>query len=215
MQETTPQVPQTEAKTNVKEDNLRYMREKYEAQIQQERAARLELERALQERNTKSDDEDDSEPYVDHKRLNKTLSSFEKKLEEKFNRTVEEKARGMLATQKKEDWLKKNSDFYEVMQHAEKIYHTDPELAETILELPDNFERQKLVYKNIKALGLDKPAQKQPSVQEKIDANRRSPYYQPSGMATAGYSSGGDFSATGQEQAYKKMQELKARLGGR
>ena len=71
---------------------------------------------------------------------------------------------------------------------------------------------QKLVYENIKALGVDKPEQKQNSVQEKIDANKRSPYYQPSGVGSAPYASAGDFSDSGQKNAYAKMQELKKRL---
>jgi hypothetical protein len=78
--------------------------------------------------------------------------------------------------------------------------------------MPEGFDRQKLVYKNIKALGLHKPAIKEPSIQEKIDANRRSPYYQPSGVANAPYSTVGDFSTAGQKNAYQKMQELKSKL---
>ena len=48
--------------------------------------------------------------------------------------------------------------------------------------------------------------------QEKIDANRKSPYYQPSGVGAAPYASAGDFSDSGQKSAYAKMQELKSRL---
>jgi hypothetical protein len=80
--------------------------------------------------------------------------------------------------------------------------------------MPDTFERQKLVYKNIKAFGLDRPEAKQPSIQEKIDSNKRSPYYQPSGVGSAPYASAGDFSASGQKQAYDKMKELQNRLRG-
>jgi hypothetical protein len=78
--------------------------------------------------------------------------------------------------------------------------------------MPEGFERQRLVYENIKALGVDKPISKEPSVQEKIEANRKSPYYQPSGVGAAPYASQSDFSAGGQKQAYEKMQELKNRL---
>ena len=101
------------------------------------------------------------------------------------------------------------------MNHAEKLAQKDPELAETILSMPESFERQKLVYKNIKALGLHLPEQKAQSIQEKVDANRRNPYYQPSGIANAPYASQGDFSPQGQQQAYNKMRELqkKMRLG--
>ena len=55
--------------------------------------------------------------------------------------------------------------------------------------------------------------QKEPSIQDKIDANRRSPFYQPSGIGSAPYAGpDGDFSAAGQKTAYDKMQELKSRL---
>src|SRR5208337_4554436 len=111
-----------------------------------------------------------------------------------------------LEEERKNAWLKQNPDFYDLLnQHADKIVKADLELAETILEMPDNFARQKLVYKNIKALGLHKAEQKVPSIQEKIDANRRSPYYQPTGIGTAPYSQVGDFSAVGQKQAFDKM----------
>ncbi len=110
-------------------------------------------------------------------------------------------------------WLESNPDFYETLQqHAEKLPQRAPKLAESILRMPDSFERQQLVYNNIKALGLDKPQPKESSIQEKIDANRRAPYYQPTGVGSAPYASAGDFSSSGQKNAYDKMQELKNRL---
>ena len=68
-------------------------------------------------------------------------------------------------------WLKNNPDFYEVMNHAQAFADKDPELAESILEMPEGFERQKLVYKNIKALGIHKPAEQKPNIQDKIDSS--------------------------------------------
>jgi len=221
----TAQVPQnqnaaptapTENKPSDKELNFRQLESKYERMLAQERAAREEAEKrakeALSKKNQEVDDEDDDEPYVDKKRLAKKLSSFEKDIDEKIERKAEEKARTLLEKERKENWLRSNPDFFEVLQHADKFAESDPELAETILQMPDTFERQKLVYKNIKALGMHKPPQKQPSVQDKIDANRRSPYYQPSGVGAAPYANGGDFSKSGQKNAYDKMQELKQRL---
>lgn len=208
-----------EQKPSDKELNFRMLEAKYEKQLAQERAARLEAEKAAQEAlhriqaSAQEDDEDDdSEPYVDHKRLNKTLSSFERKLEEKIEKKSEEKARALLFESKKDQWIRSNPDFVEVLQHADKLYQEDPELAETILEMPEGFERQKLVYKSIKNMGLHKEKPKAPTIQEKIDSNRRSPYYQPSSVPSAPYSNGGDFSEAGQENAYKKMQELKKTL---
>lgn len=214
------QQPQTESKANDKEYNFRAL----EAKMLQERSARLEAEkraadaeRINQERQSQrdqseDDDENDRDPYVDHKRLNKTLSSFEKRMEAKIDQKAEEKARTMMHDNKKTEWLKRNPDFYDVLQHAEKFAQEAPDLAETILEMPEGFERQKLVYSTIKKMGLDKPALKQQSIQEKVDANRRSPYYQPSGVGAAPYASVGDYSPAGQKNAYDKMQELKNKL---
>ena len=213
------QQQQPEVKPNDKEHNFRALEQK----MLQERSARLEAERRAQEaerimqehvsRNNKSDDdEDDDQPYVDHKRLNKSLASFERRMEQKIDQKAEEKAGRMIYDNKKSDWLKRNPDFYDVLQHAEKFAQEAPELAETILEMPEGFERQKLVYSSIKKMGIDKPAMKQPSIQEKVDANRRSPYYQPTGVGSAPYASSSDYSPAGQKNAYDKMQELKNKL---
>lgn len=203
-----------EQKPNDKEFNFRQIEKKLlEERAEKERLTReLEEVRKLQQQKSNDEDEDDSEPYIDKKRLNKTLLNLEKKFEEKIDRKAEEKARNILDHDRKESWIQANSDFYDVLQNAEKFAAQNPELAKSILQMPDTFERQKLVYSNIKALGLDKPESKKPSIQEKIDANRRSPYYQPTGVGTAPYSSSSDFSLAGQKNAFDKMQELKNRL---
>jgi hypothetical protein len=204
---------QVEQKQNDKEYNFRMLEAKYEKQLQQERAARLEAERIAQEKSKKPvDDDDDDEPYIDKKKLNKKLDQFGQQQNQQTQSQINQAVSQALKEERKQAWLKNNADFYDVLQHAEKFAQADPELAETILEMPEGFERQKLVYKNIKALGLHKPQVKEPSIQEKIDNNRRSPYYQPSGIGTAPYQSAGDFSAQGQKQAFNKMQELKNRL---
>ncbi len=209
----TSEAPKQDQQPSSKELNFRALENKYEKLLERERQEKEELLRRIQESQfNKDEQDDDSDPYVDRKKLNRELTTFEKKIEQKFDKKVEEKAKNLIQNERKENWLKNNSDFYEVMQHAEKLYQTDPELADTILEMPESFERQKLVYKNIKALGLHKPKEAQPTIQQKIDANRRSPYYQPSGVGTAPYGYSGDFSPNGQKQAYEKLQELKSRL---
>ena len=188
--------------------------------LQAETAARIEAERraeealkASQQRQTNDDDDDGDEPYVDHKRLNKKLSNFEKTMEQKIEQKAEVIARSMVEQQKHASWLKANPDFNEIINtYADKFAAADPDLAESILEMPNTFERQKLVYKNIKALGLHKPPTPQPSIQDKIDANRRSPYYQPTGIASAPYTAQGDFSESGQKNAYDKMKALSSKL---
>lgn len=206
-----------QAKPNDKELNFRALEAKYQRQLEQERAARLEAERMAQEalqkkQNAQDEDDDNEDPYVDHKKLDKKLSRFEKKMEETIDKKAEEKARMLVQNERRESWLRNNPDFYDVLQHADKFAQNDPELAETILEMPDTFERQKLVYKNIKALGLHKPKQVEPTIQDKVNANQRSPFYQPSGVGTAPYGHNGDFTPSGQKNAYQKMKELQQRL---
>lgn len=221
MNEEVQNVSNAEPKSNDKEFNFRQVERKLmEERAEKEKIAREreQLAKELEELRRSQvkfndDEEDDSEPYVDKKRLKKEQARFGQQIKQETQSDIQKAVHAALHEERKNNWIKQNPDFYETLQnHADKIVQRDPELAETILQMPEGFERQKLVYKNIKALGLDKPESKQPSIQEKIDANRRSPYYQPSGVATAPYSSVGDFSAVGQKNAYEKMQELKNRL---
>lgn len=195
-----------------KELNFRALESRYEKQLAQERESRIAAERALQERQSQVQDDDDSEPYVDHKKLEKKLAKFSEQSQKATQSEVQREVQKAIYEERKNNWVKNNADFYDVLGHADKLAQTDPELAETILEMPEGFERQKLVYKNIKALGLHKPPVAQASIQDKVDANRRSPYYQPSGISAAPYSTQGDFSKGGQKQAYEKMQALKNQL---
>jgi len=209
-----PSTPE-QSKQNDKELNFRMLEQKYEKQLAQERQARLEAEKKYQEREkpqSRDDDDDESDPYVDHKRLNKKLAKFGEQSKKQTQSEIQNAVQMALKEERKSNWIKSNPDFYDVLGHAEKFAQHDPELAETILEMPEGFERQKLVYKSIKSLGIHKPEVKAASVQEKIDANRRGAFYQPSGVGTAPYLSQGDFSKGGQEQAYKKMKELQNKL---
>lgn len=209
----TENQPQIEQKNNDKELNFRKLEEKYQRELMQERQARLEAESKLKSVPTASnDDEDDDEPYVDKKKLHKTLARFGEQTKQTTQSEIQKAVQTAIQEERKQNWVKQNGDFYDVLQHAERLAEMDPELAESILEMPESFERQKLVYKNIKALGLHKPAAPEQTIQQKVDANKRSPYYQPSGMGAAPYSSVGDFSKGGQKQAYDKMQQLKNNL---
>ena len=201
-------------KESNKEKNFRAFQAKYERQLAEERQARLELEKKLNQLHSgyEDDEEENDEPYVDHRKLNKRLSKFNESTQSEIQKAMEfskEKAKEEL---RQEMWIENNSDFYDVLKHAEKFAERNPKLAETILRMPEGFERQRLVYQNIKALGLDQPERKSSSIQDKIDANRRSPYYQPSGVGTAPYATQGDFSPSGQKNAFEKLQELKKNL---
>lgn len=215
-----------EVKNESAEKNLTLQRRMYEKQLEQERVARQQaedriaaLERADKERsrNSNSDDDDDKEddePYVDRRKLNKELHKFQKNIEQTIDQKAEAKASALIENERKHSYLRENSDFEQVMNEEtiERFAAKHPRIAQSILRMPDGFERQKLVYENIKALGIDRPETKQPSIQDKIDANRKGPYYQPTSVGAAPYSAAGDFSPSGQKNAYTKMQELKNKL---
>lgn len=205
-----------------KELNFRKQEEMFKRQLEQERAARLAAEEKVAQlaqqhlQKTSDDDEDDdSEPYIDKKRLKKEFGKVVKQVSNDTDTKIQNAVQSALAAERQNQWLKSNPDFYEVMNHAQTFADKDPELAETILSMPEGFERQKLVYKNIKALGLHKKPEEKPSIQATIDANRKSPYYQPTGVASPGYgvyNGGKDISPAEGQNAYKKMMELKSRL---
>lgn len=198
-------------KPSDKELNFRRLEEKYQRELEKERHARLEAERLVQEK-SKVNDDDDDEPYVDKKKLNKKLAEFGQQSKQETQTEIQKAVQTALLEERKQNWLSSNNDFYEVLNHANKLAEEHPELADTILKLPDSFERQQLVYKNIKALGLNKAKPTEKSMQEKIDSNRKNLYYNPSGTGTAPYQSTSDFSANGQRQAYDKMKELQKNL---
>lgn len=219
------QVQTTETKPSDKEFNFRKIEaQKNEAlqRLEQERQARLDLERKLQEmqshkiQSNDEDDDNDDDPYVDKKKLNRKLSSFEKKLEERFEKKVDERARALMDQKEEENWMKTNNDFYDVLNedNLSKLVSKAPGMVESIKRIPDGFEKQKLVYNAIKSMGIDKPEPKQSAIQDTINSNRRHPGYQSSGVGSAPYGMSGDFSAAGQKNSYNKMQELKSRLRG-
>src|SRR5690242_9507540 len=98
-------------KPSDKELNFRNLEARYQKQLEQANARVLEAERQAQEamsRNKQSsdDDEDDSEPYVDHKKLAKKLSNFEKNMDKKIDQKAEEKARQMVERERQEGWMR-------------------------------------------------------------------------------------------------------------
>lgn len=201
---------------NDKELNLGKMRQKYEHALSQEISKREELEKRIQELSQKQqsqiDDDEDHEPYVDHKKLEKKLNKFGQATQSEIKNAMSQAKELAKEELKAEMFIDNNKDFYQVLELADKFAERHPQLANSILKMPQGFERQKLVYQTIKELGIDKPVSKEPSIQEKIDANRRSPYYMPSGVGSAPYSQVGDFSNSGQKSAYEKMKELQKKM---
>jgi hypothetical protein len=205
-----------------KELNFRKQEEMFNRKLEQERLARQQaeerlsqLERMVQGK-VKSEEEDEEltdEPYVDHKRLQKAQARMEKKIVGETDSRIQQEVRKAIAEERKAQWMKQNTDFFEVMDHAQAFADRDPELAETILAMPEGFERQKLVYKSIKALGLHKKEEPKPSMQQQIDSNRRNMFYSPSGMSPPAFEQKGDFSEQGQKNAFSKMKQAQKRIG--
>lgn len=208
-------------KSNDKELNF----EKLRKQLEQERNEKIRMQERLevlekaQQRSsntTKSDEDYESdEPYIDQKTFSKKMSKFEASLEDKIDKRAEEKARFILENEKQQDYVKRNSDFNQILsqENIQKFATEHPAMAERMLKMPDNFDRQALLYEQIKALqSTKKAADEKSSVQQRIDQNRKSPFYQPSGIGASPYAAAGDFSPSGQKSAYDKLQELKSRL---
>jgi hypothetical protein len=213
-QETQNQATEA-AKASDKEHNFAQIRQ----QLERERAEKLQmqqriaqLEEGVKRASVSHDDDDDSDPYIDRKRLKRESEKIKTEVTTDNRQYVQQEVAKALAQEREHSWMKGNPDFHDVMQHAQTLADRDPELAETILSMPQGFERQKLVYKSIKAMGLHKKEEPKSSIQDKVDANRRSPYYQPSGVGSSPYAQAGDYSPSGQKNAYQKMQELKSKL---
>jgi len=216
-EETKSQEEVNNAAPDNKELNFRKLENKYERLLEEQKRKAEEYARKLEELEKKvssSDDDDDDEPYVDSKKLNKTLAAFQQNLEKNFEKKAEEKALSLLAEREQSQYIKENPDFKEMMsaETLEKFATEHPRIAENILRMPNTFERQKLVYETMKELKVTKEKSQESSIQDRINQNKRSPYYQPSGISNSPYSAQGDFSPTGKQQAYEKMKELQRNL---
>jgi len=207
-----------------KELNFRKQEEMFNRKLEQERLARqqaeqrlAQLENASKERSKAPTDDDDDdygdEPYVDHKRLKKALGKAVQKTVNETDTKIQQAVHAALQEERRKQWLNQNSDFEEVMGYAQEFYEKDKDLGDTILKMPDEFERQKLAYKSIKLMGLHRKEEPKPTMQQQIDGNRRQMYYTPSGMTSPPFENKGDFSEQGKEAAFKKMKQAQKRIG--
>lgn len=217
-QENQPQTADVQSKESTSELNFRRQAALYERKLEQERQARLEAERRALElekrtQRPQEDDSDSSEPYVDDKRLTKKLDRFKEELQPQIDAQVEARARALMQQEKRNDWMKRNPDFEDVLSRANEFAKSNPDEAEDLLELPDGFERHKAVYRAIKRYESQKQEKlKESDIQKKVDQNQRNPYYVPSGVVGGPFGMQSDFSQGGQQRAYEKMQALKKNL---
>lgn len=202
--------------------NLSRMRKLLE---QAERSAVSEKERAdglqrqheefvaSQSQQAPDDDDDASDPYVDRKTLNKKMSQWEKNLEAKFEKKAEEKAMSLIERERQTQYVQQNADFNTIMtpEIMEKFQEEHPSIVKSLLNMPDNFHRQKVIYETVKALGVHK--KKEPAIQQTIDRNQRHPgMYQTAQVGAAPYATSANFSPQGQKEAYDQMKGLQKRM---
>lgn len=206
------------AANNDREKNFRKQEAMYQRILAEKEARLAEVERQLQmqrmpaQRVEDDEDDEDEDVYVDKKKLKKTLTKFESKTKQLTQAQIQQAVAEELAKREESDYINNNPDFYDTLEeHAETFSKTHPHLANSILRMPASFERHKLVYENIKALGIGKKPEKQ-SIQQKIDQKQQTPYYQPSNVGNLGYSKEADFSEAGKKKAYDHVQALKNRL---
>jgi len=215
---TAPVQDQVTNQPSEKEMNFRKMEQQYQRRLEDADRRREDAERQVKEllnRQQEPEEEEQSdEPYIDHKKLDKKLKKFGQQSSQEIQRAMAIAKQEAKAEAKQEAYLENNPDFFDYLENnVEKFANTHPTLARSLHAMPDNFERKVLVFETMKKLAIDKPVVKESTIQQKIDQNQRGNFYQPANIGSPGYaSSGGDFSATGQKNAYDKMQELKARL---
>lgn len=174
-----------------------------------------QLEDNMKKAIPKKDEEDSDEPYVDHNKLRREMGKFAETMDSTIDKKASEKARAMIEEEKKNDYLQRNKDFYEVLREDEikKFVDEHPNLAAPLSKLPDTFERQQLVYEAIKTLKDVKPAQSTPTQPKSIlaqafESRKASMAYTPGGSSGGPFQSMGDFSPGGQKQAYERFKSL-------
>ncbi len=216
---TAPVQDQVTSQASEKETNFRKMEAMYQRRLEETENRRQEAERQVKEllnRQHQEPEEEESsdEPYVDHKKLDKKLKKFGQLSKQEIQSDIQRAVAQAREEAKQEAFIEQNPDLFDYLDaNVEKFANTNKALAKSILAMPDTFERKVLVYQTMKKLGIDKPEVKEPSIQERIDQNKRGNFYQPANIGSPAYAgSGGDFSPTGQKDAYQKMQDLKNRL---
>src|SRR5689334_19308740 len=100
-----------ESKQGDKELNFRALEARYKQQLEQERQARMEAERKVEEalkRREPQDDDDDDEPYVDKKKLNKTLAKFGEQTKQQTQNEIQKEVHKALTEERRQNWVKNN-----------------------------------------------------------------------------------------------------------
>lgn len=224
-----PQNPVADEKPSNREENLRNLvkkAERAEMERDQERAEKAqllqrmqELEARMNQSNSSDDLELEDEGYIETRKLKKVLARFEQKIDQKMDQKTEQNARRLLDEERQRSSIyhlkTEYRDFDQVMTEdtVNRFAEKHPGMANTIMKIPDEYERKKMAYEAIKTLGLHEKKSETP-IQERVDRNQKNLYFTPSGVGTSSHPAG-DFSKSGQKAAYEKMKSLaRAPLSG-
>lgn len=176
-----------------------------------------QLEEAVKKVPAPSHEDGDDEPYVDQKRLSREMGKLKESFSSEIDKKAEEKARALIEEERRKDYLEANKDFYDVLQKEElqKFIDSQPNLVKRLEKMPDNFERQQLVYEMIKSFKDLRPSQPQAPAAPKsqlaqaFDGRKAQMAYQPGGSSGGPFQSIGDFSQGGMKNAYDRFMSLK------
>ncbi len=162
---------------------------------------------------------DDVDELIDpelKRKLQKKFDNLGSSLERKAGEIAERKYQEI--QDRKEEADRKNflpklqsryNDFDDVMSEGNIIEFgkEDPVFLQTVLMVPDEYKKREMLYQKIKN---SKAGVKTPTVQDKVQANQRNPYFIPSGSAPTTSAIDFDLNAPGaREAAYSKLKAAK------
>jgi hypothetical protein len=181
-----------------------------EMQAEQMRNELREIKEMLQPK--EQDPLDGVEDFVDPVRLKAKLEKertrFTREAKEIAERTYEERKQKDEKANFFQRLRGQFSDYDEVMNETNlaHLQEEDPVFLDTVVKVPDEYERRLDTYKKIKSMQAKKPKlEERASIKEKVEENMRNPYFiQPS----SGNPSAVEFdirSKSARDQAYQKL----------
>lgn len=178
---------------------------------------RKQLDEIRQANQPKEEDPlDGVDDYIDKERLQlirqKDKVAFQKEAEMIANRTYEARRR----EEEKQNFLPRlKSQFHDydsVMSEANiaKLEQTSPAFLKTVLKIDDDYERRLLTYEYLKSQ-IGKIEEPKSSIQDRVEENKRNPYYSPAGSGTPAAVDFDIKSKSARDQAYAKLKAAQRR----
>jgi hypothetical protein len=169
---------------------------------------------------------DSVEDYVDAQTIRAKFDKERKALREEASRLAKEaiKEEKLAEEKKKREEEQKNStpklrsqfnDYDEVMNEENilRLEQDNPTFLNAVLEIQDEYKRKYATYDYLKKAGYVAP--KEPSIKEKVEENRRNPYYFEPGSGTPIAVDFDVKSPQARQQAYEKLKQAQRRpIGG-